>query len=158
MRSGLVSRTTWILAAAVATMANTGCGLMAPKAEHYVPPPLGTTWETSVQTTGSFGSGTIRAPGKRGERMYQGAKVVEFHGSAGTIVAYPNGNWIGVYRGEQPVLTWDPPLHYEWPIEVGKTWTRAQRVTNHATKQTMSYQLTQKVEAYEEVTVPAGKF
>ena len=158
MHSGFGSKPGWILAAALAAFVTAGCGLMTPKVEQYVPPPLGTSWETSVHTTGSYGSALLRAPGKRGERMHQGAKVVEFQGSAGTIVANPNGDWIGIYRGEQPVITWDPPLHWEWPIEVGKSWTRAQRMTNHVTKRTMSYQVTQKVEAYEDVAVPAGTF
>ena len=153
--NGLATR--WVMATASAVLL-VACGLMAPKAEQYVPPPLGTTWVTSVQTAGSYGSGSRQVPGRRGERMHQGAKVVEFEGSAGTIVANPNGDWIGIYRGQQPVITWDPPLHWEWPIEVGKSWTRAQRMTNHVTKRTMSYQVTQKVEAYEDVAVPAGTF
>jgi hypothetical protein len=74
------------------------------------------------------------------------------------IVAKQTGNWIAIFSGEKPVITWDPPLTWHWPIEVGKTWTREQRMTIHAAKATVPYTLTQKVEAYEDVTVPAGSF
>lgn len=146
-----------VMALAALTLLGAGCGLMAPKAERYVAPPLGTTWSSSVQSTGSYGSGNRQTSSKRGEQMRQGSTLVTFEGAV-TIVAQPNGDWLGIYQGEKPVITWDPPLHWDWPIEVGKSWTRAQRATNHATKQTMSYELTQKVEAVEDVTVRAGTF
>jgi hypothetical protein len=135
-----------------------GCGMMEPKAERYVAPPLGTTWVTARKDTGSFGSGGGEVAGKRGERMWQGAKMITFEGADGTIVASPEGDWQGIFKGDTPIMTWDPPLNWPWPIEVGKTWTREQRVTFHAAKRTASYSLTQKVEAYEDVTVPAGTF
>ena len=135
-----------------------GCALMAPKAERYVAPPLGTTWETSRADTGSYGNGSSKVASRRGERSWQGQTVLTFESATGTIVAKPDGNWIGIFSGDKPVMTWDPPLNWEWPIEVGKTWTRDQRVTFHAANRTVSYKLTQKVEAYEDVTVPAGTF
>ena len=155
-RSGLQWRLKVALVAL--TLLGAGCGLMAPKAEHYVAPALGTIWVNSVERSGSFGSGTIQTRGKRGERMLHGSPVIQFDGAAGSLLARPNGDWLGMYKGDTPMMTWDPPLHWQWPIEVGKSWTRAQRVTNHGTKQTTSYELTQKVEAYEDVTVPAGTF
>lgn len=135
-----------------------GCAVMAPKAERYVAPPMGTTWVTAVHSTGSYGSDSRQVPGKRGERMWQGSQAVTFDGASGTILARPDGSWLGIYKGDQPVMTWDPPLTWQWPLEVGKTWTREQRMTIHAAKRTIPYQLTQKVEAVEEVTVPAGTF
>jgi hypothetical protein len=147
-----------VAACAGLALLSAGCGLMAPKAERYVAPALGTVWVNSVERTGSYGSGAIQARGKRGERMLQGSPVIEFDGATGTILARPNGDWLGIYKGDTPMVTWDPPLHWLWPIEVGKSWTRAQRVTNHGTKLTTSYEITQKVEAYEDVTVPAGTF
>lgn len=135
-----------------------GCGMMAPKAERYIAPPVGTTWMNAVHSTGSYGSGSRQVPGKRGERMWQGSQVVTFDGGMGTILARPDGSWLGVYKDDTPVTTWDPPLHWQWPLEVGKTWTREQRVTFYAAKRTIPYQVTQKVEAYEDVTVLAGTF
>ncbi|HET9734710.1 MAG TPA: hypothetical protein VFP62_05515 [Burkholderiales bacterium] len=147
-----------IAVGAALTLLASGCGLMAPKAERYVAPPLGTTWTTSRSDTGSYGSGSGKVAGKRGERTWQGAKMITFEAADGTVVASAEGNWHGVYKGDSPMVTWDPPLGWPWPIEVGKTWTRDQLVTFHAAKRTVPYKLTQKVEAYEDVTVPAGTF
>jgi len=136
-----------------------GCAMFGePKAERYVPPPLGTTWETSRADTGSYGRDSGKVYGSRGERTLQGQKVVTFEGPSGTIVARPEGDWLGIFKGDTPIITWDPPLNWQWPIEVGKSWTREQRMTIHAARRTVPYTLTQKVEAYEDVTVPAGTF
>ena len=145
-----------VLLAATALLA-AGCAMMAPKAERYVAPPLGTTWESTRRDSGSYGSGAAKVSSRRGERQWQGEKVLTFEGEM-TILAKPTGNWIGFFKGDTPVMTWDPPLNWEWPLEVGKTWTREQRVTIHAAKRTIPYRLTEKVEAYEDVTVPAGTF
>ena len=53
-------------------------------------------------------------------------------------------------------MSWNPPIGWNWPLEVGKTWTKKYESTNHMTKRTNSYESTQKVEAHEEITVPAG--
>lgn len=90
--------------------------------------------------------------------MWQGERVITFENPESAILAYPNGNWLGMVSGDKPLITWEPHLTWNWPLEVGKTWTRNHRMTIHATKQTVSYQITQKVEAYEDVTVPAGTF
>jgi hypothetical protein len=131
---------------------------MEPKAERYVAPALGTTWQSMRSDSGSYGSGAAKTSSRRGERLYRGEQVLTFEGSEANIFATPTGSWIGFFNGDTPVMTWDPPLNWEWPLEVGKTWTREQRVTIHAAKRTIPYTITQKVEAYEDVTVPAGTF
>ena len=104
------------------------------------------------------GSGSAKAPGRRGERTYEGERVLTFESPAGVIVAKQTGDWIGIFNGDKPVITWDPALTWQWPLEVGKSWTGEQRMTIHAAKATVPYSVTQKVEAYEDVTVPAGTF
>lgn len=136
-----------------------GCAaLMEPKAERYVAPPVGATWVTARSDTGSYGSTSVQVTGKRGERMWQGKQVIAFETPELTTLALPNGGWVSQVRGDTPVVTWDPPANWDWPLEVGKTWTKKYRLTIHATKQTIPYEVTQKVEAYEDVTVPAGTF
>ena len=142
----------------VVALLSGGCASMAPKGDRYVAPPIGTTWVTARRDTGSFGSGSAQSAFKRGERMWQGKQVITFEGPELTTVAYPNGDWVSQVRGDTPVLTWDPPLSWDWPLKVGKTWTRKHSVTIHSTKQVLPYEATSKVEAYEDVTVPAGKF
>lgn len=136
-----------------------GCAMMAPKAERYVAPPLGSTWVQARRDSGSFGSSNVQVPGRRGERMWQGQKVIAFESPESAILAASDsGNWLGVVSGDKPLVTWEPGLNWDWPLEVGKTWTHHHRMTIHATKQTLPYQLLTKVEAYEDVTVPAGTF
>ena len=59
---------------------------------------------------------------------------------------------------DKPILTYDPPIGFDFPLEVGKTWTKSYQVTVHATKQTIPVDGTWKVESYEDVTLPAGTF
>lgn len=153
-----IAKTQDAVAALGATILIAGCALMEPKAERYVPPPVGTTWERMTTDTGSYGSGSSKSVGSRGERTWQGEKVMTYEVAAGTVFTKPDGAWIGIFKGETPVITWDPPLNWQYPLEVGKTWTREQRMTLHAAKRTVPYRVTQKVEAIEKVTVPAGTF
>ena len=158
MGNGIHLKSRWLAAGLGLMLVAGGCALMAPKAERYVAPPLGTTWMNARRDTGSYGSGDVQVPGSRGERMWQGQGVLTFEATGGTIVATPEGSWLGIFNRDKPVMTWDPPLNWDWPLEVGKSWTREQRVTIHAIKRTIPYTLTQKVEAHEDVTVPAGTF
>jgi hypothetical protein len=131
---------------------------MEPKADGYVAPPLGSTWIFARRNSGSFGSTSAQLLGIRGERVWQGQQVITFENQEGAILSLPNGNWLGIVNRDTPVITWDPPTSYDWPLQVGKTWTRSHRVTVHATNQVFPLQQTLKVEAYEDVTTRAGTF
>ena len=136
-----------------------GCAMMAPKAERYVAPPLGSTWVQARRDSGSFGSSNVQVSSRRGERMWQGQQVITFESPGSAILAASDsGNWLGLVSGDKPLVTWEPGMSWDWPLEVGKTWTHNHRMTIHARNQTIPYQVTQKVEAYEDVTVPAGTF
>lgn len=143
---------------AAATVLATGCAMTAPKAERYVAPAAGSSYVVQRRDTGSYGTANGAVPIRVGRRMYQGAEVTSWDGPTAGVLALPSGNWIGIFAGEKPIITWAPSLGWEWPIEVGKSWTKEYRMTNHATKRTVTYAATQKVEAYEDVTVPAGTF
>ena len=133
--------------------------MMEPKVERYVAPPLGSTWASTRRDAGSYGASTVQVASKRGQRSWQGQQALTFEGPELTIVALPDsGRWIGMFKGDTPVITWDPPVGWEWPLEVGKTWTRSYTLNMHAAKRRVPFQSTQKVEAYEEVQVPAGTF
>ena len=59
--------------------------------------------------------------------------------------------------GDRPLMRYDPPLGYDFPLEVGKTWTQDITLTvGGTTKVPMKANWT--VEADEDVTVPAGTF
>lgn len=59
---------------------------------------------------------------------------------------------------DAPLLSFDPPMGYDYPLVVEKTWDKSCQMTVGAGKRTMPLHNTWKIEAHEEVTVPAGKF
>lgn len=160
MLSGFRLRTTWILATAAVALASAGCGLLEPKAERYPPPQAGTTWTSMFRDTGSYGSGSSQVTGRfLPNRTWQGREVHAFEfGGLTTLMTQGDANFIVQLKGDTPTLTWDPPAGWVWPLEVGKTWTRKGKVTIHAAKRSVDYEYTQTVEAYEDVTVPAGTY
>jgi hypothetical protein len=147
-------------AALTAALLSGACAMFEPRAERYVPPPVGATWVHARRDSGSFGSASIQLPGKfLGQQMWQGRMLNGFETPESSTLAMPeSGLFVAVVKGSAPLITWEPPIGWNWPLEVGKTWTKSTRVTNHVTKQTTALDYTQKVEAYEDVTVPAGTF
>jgi hypothetical protein len=132
---------------------------MAPKAERYVAPPFGSTYTLAQTNTGSYGSWTGQLAVKVTERMWEGRQMIAFVTQRGTTLANTEGGWSTILGpNDTPILSWDPPLGYNWPLEVGKTWTKSYRVTIHPRNQTIPFETTFKVESYEDVTVPAGTF
>ena len=53
-------------------------------------------------------------------------------------------------------MVFDPPVGYQWPLQVGKTWTSKHTATTPATGRSVPLEVNWKVEAWEDVTVPAG--
>lgn len=149
----------YILIASVAlALLSVGCA-MTPKAERFPTLQVGTTYTIARTDTGSFGSGTTQITMKVDERMWEGKRMTAYVAPNGVTVSTPEGRWAAILSpDEKPIMTFDPPIGYEYPLEVGKTWTKSYRVTIPATKQTIPFDSTSKVEAYEEVTVPAGTF
>jgi hypothetical protein len=136
-----------------------GCAMLEPKAERYVAPPVGSTWTQAQRNTGSYGSGTAQVPFKRGERMWQGKLMGTIESPQQVILATADGGWATILSADgKPILSYEPPLDYDWPLVVGKTWTKSYKMTVHAKNQIFPFEATYKVEAYEDVTVPAGTF
>jgi len=135
------------------------CAELMPIADHYVPPPLGSHWVYTQHDTGSYGSGTKAVSQQRGERIWHGEKLLSFTYTGGAVLARPDGAWVTIVSaGDKPLLSWNPPVNWEYPLEVGKSWTKSTSLTMHAAKRTIPYSYTGKVETYEDVTVPAGTF
>jgi len=148
-----------VIAVLALALVSGGCAMMAPKAERYVAPPLGSTFTMARSDTGSYGSGTSQTTSKVTERMWEGKRMIAFVSPTGVILENADGSWAAMLGpDDKPMFTWEPPIVYDFPLEVGKTWTKSYRVTMHAAKQTIPFESTGKVEAYEDVTVPAGTF
>ncbi|MBT2302470.1 hypothetical protein J7E70_18615 [Variovorax paradoxus] len=136
-----------VAAISIVVVASQGCASSAPKAASYEAPPLGTTWVSSRRDTGSFGTASTQLSYKRGEIAWQGSQLVAFESTEGTILAQPNGNWVGLFVQGRPLITWDPPLSFEWPLTVGKTWSASHTQTIHATQQRQRLDMVYWVEA-----------
>ena len=136
-----------------------GCASGPPKAERYVAPPVGSSWKVQISSTGSFGSAN-----KMEQQVSMRDVVVEgkpYHrfdaGGGANLMTDSVGMFMVLGPGDRPLMRYDPPLGYEFPLEVGKTWTQDIALTvGGTTKTPMKAQW--KVEAYEDVTVPAGTF
>jgi hypothetical protein len=136
-----------------------GCAVVAPRAERWTPPPAGSSWEMTQRNTGSYGK-DVAFRVTRGDGVWQGAPVITIANSLGmTTMTAPSGHWIAaVGRDGKPVTSWSPPLGFDYPLTVGKTWTTSYRLTIHARGNTLPYDLSCKVESHEKVTVKAGTF
>lgn len=58
----------------------------------------------------------------------------------------------------QPVMSFEPPIDYPWPLQVGKTWTGNHTVTLYPSGTKLPLKVDGKVESWGDVTVPAGTF
>ncbi len=132
----------------------------SPRAEGAILVPAGSTWVNAIRESGSFGAATgERLNRSRGEQVWQGRKLHAYEGQESTILMeIPTARWVARVRGSTPLESWEPALGWQWPIWVGKSWTENFRYTNHQRGGTSSVQGWFKVEAFEDVKVPAGSF
>lgn len=118
------------------------------------------SWTYERRDTGSFGKGTAFQTNRAlGERTWQGRKVIAIELPQGIRLADADkGDWLAMVKGDTTLMTWEPSLGYDWPLEVGKSFNRNYRFVNHVTKQSTEIRSTMTVQALEDVTVPAGTF
>ena len=136
-----------------------GCASTPPKAERYIAPPVGASWKVQVTGTGSFGNANkVEQQVSMRDVVVEGKPYHRFDAGGGANLLNDS---VGVFMvlgpGDRPLMRYDPPLGYDFPLEVGKTWSQDIALTvGGTTKVPLKAQW--KVEAYEEVTVPAGTF
>ncbi len=140
------------------TLALSGCALITPKTANYVVPPLGSSWVTARSDSGSYGSTRSQITNKRGEQTWQEQHLTTFETPGFSQLLNDQGGIVAFLNGDKPMVTFDPALGFAYPLEVGKTLTSTHKVTIYPSKNVVPLQVTQKVEAYEDVTVPAGTF
>jgi hypothetical protein len=146
---------TWCSAVVACTFATAA---MAQSVEKYNAPPMGSSWTYQYRNSGAY-TGPAQTSSKMAETTYKGQPHLAFQGSGGTLVAQRDGAWVAMLAPDgKPVTTWEPNASYEWPLTPGKTWVRKMKVTNHAQGTVMDVESRGQVEAFEDVTVPAGTF
>jgi len=140
--------------------ATTGAPLFASKADHPGPMPAGSTWVQERRDSGSFGSGTVRQTLKSlGEQTWQGRKVYAYENPQNTLLLdAASMKWVAWVKGSTPLFSYDPPMGYSYPLWVDKTWQEVIRITFHGLGQSFDVLTKWKVEAQEEIKVPAGTF
>ena len=120
--------------------------------------PAGSTWQVSQRNTGSYGKDTTYQM-TRGEAVWQGKQVVTFTSSAtgNQVMALPDGRWVAILaRDGKPLVTYDPPVGYVYPLSVGQSWSTKHKMTTAKGTSEITYSC--KVEGREPVAVPAGTF
>jgi hypothetical protein len=122
---------------------------------------IGSSFVRSVHDSGSYGKGpstttVTRAP----NREWQGQTVAVWQQTVGpTLLLLPeNGAFVGLVNGEQPLVSFEPPMPWPWPMKVGQGWTRNFTMHMHASGQRVPVEVHSVVEAYEDVAMPAGTF
>jgi len=121
--------------------------------------PSGATWVITERNSGSFGPSprqyTMRS---LGEQEWAGQKTRAFTDGDTTLHVVPaSGELIVRTQGTTPVESYSPPVGFNWPIFVGKSWTRLFRFSD-GSRNFDNVQAWYKVEAYEDTAVPAGTF
>ena len=142
--------------------AGTGSILSIEKADNPGPVPAGSSWVQERRDSGSFGSGTLRQTWKSlGEQTWQGRKVYAYayDNPEGTRLSDVQSLKLVAYvKGTSPLVTYDPPVGWDYPLYVGKNQTQTYQMTLHESGQSLNFQGTFSVEAKEEIKVPAGTF
>jgi len=144
---------------ASAVLLTSACAMFEPQADRYTPPPVGTTYERDIRATGSYGKSYRESSRYVGTRQVMGREMHVHERSTGqnSMLAL-DGAWVGQFKGDAPIFTFDPPMGADRPLKVGKTVTREVRMTLHAQNRVVPFKASWKVEAYEDVTVTAGTF
>ncbi len=145
---------------AIASM-SAGCALSPPNGDSTIASqPVGSAFVTEAKSSGSYGSGTTRSTITRaGKRTWQGkeAFVVKLPDGADLLIN-AQGAWIAFVKGDTPIVSYDPPLGYPFPLKVGASSISKSNMTIHATKKVVPVEVRFSVDAYEDVTTPAGTF
>jgi len=124
------------------------------------PPAIGSTWQMSQRNTGSYGK-DAEIMLTREDATYDGHPVVAVTSTTQgfTLMITPDAKWRAIVgRDGKPMVTYDPPIGYVYPLKVGKSWSTHHRENNLALKRVSEFDYTCNVESFEKVTVKAGTF
>lgn len=155
----MITRRTALATAAGLALFATACSTTPPGA--YVPLPEGTVSTYHRVSNGSYGNGEGLVTWDHRAGTWQGRPVVmAVSPQAGTNVMDAGTHQVVAVLNTagQPTMSFDPPNGPRYPLEVGQAWTAKTQMTLHARNQTLPYEVSYRVEAYESVTVPAGTF
>lgn len=127
-----------------------------------VPAPEGTVATFELMSSGSFGGMKGQVVRRWTKRDWNGLAVVAVVSEDGSGELWDTqtcATMATLEKDGRVRYTYDPPLGYDWPLEVGKKWSSAHRLRRtYPFKEDMPMNFDRHVEAYEDVVVPAGTF
>lgn len=122
---------------------------------------VGSSFVRAIHDSGSYGNGAstttvTRAPNSE----WKGQPAAVWKQTAGpTLLLNPvNGAFLALLNGEQPVVSFEPPHSWPWPMKVGQAFSRTSTLVMHGSSQRVPLEQHSVVEAYEDVVMPAGTF
>jgi hypothetical protein len=124
-------------------------------------PPMGTVVTFHRTSSGSLGNFDGQVVWTYAPATWQGQPAISFGApQAGVSLHEPRsfGMVAALNAAGQPQYSFDPPMNYEWPLAVGKAWRSQLTMTRYPSGQQVPMTIEGKVEAWEDVTVPAGTF
>lgn len=127
----------------------------------FVSPAEGTVHSYHRTSQGSYGAYDGPVSWTVGRREWNGRTFASFasatHGSQ--IMDLQTHAVMAQFNPQgQPAYSFNPGVAYEWPLAVGKSWTSVHEMTMYTPPRVVSITFNFKVEALEDVTVPAGTF
>jgi hypothetical protein len=161
MSSRLPLRASLLLSFLVASFVGAGCATKPPTAEKMMIVPLGTVTTYHRKSSGSLGTYDGPVVWSHTASTWQGRPVMAIGApQAGTSLHDMEGFGIVALLSPdgQPQASFSPPIDYQWPLVVGKTWTSNHTVTMLPSGRTVPRRIDWKVESWGDVTVPAGSF
>jgi hypothetical protein len=150
-----------LASAAAATLLTAGCATAPPTAERMVQVPMGTVTTYHRRSSGSLGSFDGQVVWTHSPATWQGRPVISYASpQAGGGLYEPPGNALVALLtpAGTPAQSFDPPIGYQWPLFVGKTWTSNHQVTLLPAGRTLTMTIDWRVESWGDVGVPAGTY
>ena len=147
--------------AAAAMLLATGCATPVSTPERILSVPMGTITTYHRKSSGSLGNFDGQVVWTYAQSPFQGKPVIAYGApQAGVSLMDPATFGMLAYLNAagQPMFSFDPPITYPWPLQVGKTATQKLTTTMYPSGTKVPMTIDYKVESWEEVTVPAGTF
>ena len=150
-----------LASAAVTCLLAGGCASAPPVAEKMMVPPMGTVVTFHRKSSGSLGNFDGQVVWTYSPATWQGQPMISFGSPQAGVSLHEPGTFgmvAGLNPAGQPQYSFDPPMDYQWPLVVGQGWSSKFTVTMLPSGQKVPMMVDFKVQAWEDVTVPAGTF
>lgn len=139
----------------------TGCASAPPVAQKMADPVMGAVVTYHRKSSGSLGNFDGQVVWTYSPSTWQGRPMVAVGAPQAGITLHDPASFGVVAQlnaAGQPLLSFEPPINYRWPMAVGSSWSSEHQVSNHVNGRTTPMRLDYQVLSWGDVTVPAGTF